>query len=53
MKGLGMEGLIIIFGHNGVQMRDVRPLWHILEHRILEHRIKMKAKKGDLQESRC
>lgn len=38
---------------NKVQMRDVQQLWHILEYRILDHRIKMKAKEGDLQETRC
>lgn len=46
-----MEGLITIFGHNGVQMKD--EALHILEHKILEHKIKTKAKKGDLQETKC
>lgn len=34
-------------------MRDVKWSLHILEHRILQYRIKMKAIEGDLQDARC
>lgn len=50
-----MERLIICGGvrDNKVRMRDIKQLLHVLEYRILDHRIKMEAKEGDLQKTRC